>query len=58
MDNRQRQPKSAWLERVLDKLIDNTIGGDVDEEVKEILLEELWGLVTRYVVFTWIIRFN
>lgn len=58
MDNRQRQPKSAWLERVLDKLIDNTIGGDVVEEDKEILLEELWGLVTRYVVFTWIIRFN
>lgn len=48
MDNRQRQPSSAWLERVLDKLIDNTIGGDVVEEDKEILLEELWELVTRY----------
>lgn len=43
------QPSSAWLERVLGKLIDNTIGGDVVEEDREVLLEELWELATRCV---------
>lgn len=49
MDNHQRQPSSAWLERVLNKLIDNTIGADVVEEDKEALLENMWELVTRHV---------
>lgn len=49
MSSNQQQSTESWLERVLDRLIDNAIGGDVVEEDKEILLEELWELVTRYI---------
>lgn len=45
MDQRQ-DSHSIWLERVLNKLVDNVVGTDVVEEDREVLINDLWTIAT------------